>query len=97
MRVIARKSLIGFGKKFPDAKSQLDVWYKIVTKEVWNNFSDIRKLYNSADLVKGHHVIFNIKGNQFRLEVKIAFKIKTVFIIWFGTHKEYDKRNKERK
>ena len=97
MHVIARRTLVEYGDKYPNAKSQLDVWFRIANKEKWENFSDIKKHYNSADLINNHIIIFNIKGGQYRLEVKVAFKMQTMFIIWFGTHKEYDKRNKERK
>ncbi len=97
MHVITRKALLEYGKKYPDAKGQLDAWYGFVKKEKWNNFSDVKKFSNSADLIKGHIVVFNIKGNHYRLEVGIAFKISSIYIKWFGTHKEYYKRNKERR
>jgi len=97
MRVIARKTLVEYGKKYPEAKGQLDVWYRLVNNEDWNNFNDVKRFSNSADLIENNRVIFNIKGNHYRLEVKIAFKIQEIYVIWFGTHKEYDKRNKERK
>jgi len=97
MHVIARKRLVEYGVKYPDAKGQLDAWYRFVNNEKWNNFADIKKFSNSADLIQGHIVVFNIKGNQYRLEVKIYFTMQTVYVIWFGTHNEYDKRNKERK
>ena len=97
MHVIARKRLVEYGKKYPDAKSQLDAWFGFVKNEKWSNFGDIKKFSNSADLIQKHTVIFNIKGKNYRLEVKVYFKMQTVFIIWFGTHPEYDKRNKERK
>ena len=97
MRIIARKTLVEYGKKYPEAKGQLDAWYIFVNKVKWLNFNDVKEFSNSADIIENQTLIFNIKGGQFRLEVKVAFRIQIVFIIWFGTHKEYDKRNKERK
>lgn len=97
MKVISRRALIEFAAKYPEAKSRLDAWFHEVNKVSWHSFSDIKEKYNSASWLKSKKVIFNIKGNHYRLEVRVAFKMQTVFIIWFGTHKEYDKRNKERK
>ncbi len=97
MNVISRKKLVEYGKKYPEANNQLDVWYRFVKKEKWSNFGDVKKFSNSADLIQNHIVIFNIRGNHYRLEVGIAFRTQKVYIKWFGTHKEYDKRNKERK
>jgi len=96
MRVIARKRLVEYGIKYPDAKGQLDAWYGFVNNEKWNNFGEVKKFSNSADLIQKQTVIFDIKGNQYRLEVKVYFTMQRVYVIWFGTHKEYDKRNKER-
>ncbi len=97
MNVISRKKLVEYGKKYPEANNQLDAWYRFVKKEKWSNFGDVKKFSNSADLIQNHIVIFNIRGNLYRLEVGIAFKTQKVYIKWFGTHKEYDKKNKERK
>ena len=97
MRVIAKKTLVEYEKSYPDVKGQLVAWCKFVEKEKWLNFNDVKEFSNSADLIESQTLIFNIKGGQFRLEVKVAFRIQIVFIIWFGTHKEYDIRNKERK
>jgi mRNA interferase HigB len=96
MNVISRKALIDFATKCPEAKSRLDAWFHEVKKASWHNFGDIKKKYNSASWLESNIVIFNIKGNHYRLEVKVEFKYQKIFIKWFGTHKEYDKRNKER-
>ena len=97
MRIIARKTLVEYGKKYPEAKGQLDAWYIFVNNVKWNKFADVTKFSNTADLIQKHTVIFDIKGNQYRLEVKIYFTMQTIYVIWFGTHKEYDERNKGRK
>ena len=97
MRVIARKRLVEYGIKYPEAKSQLDVWYRFVNIENWSNFSDVKKFSNSVDIIHKRTLIFNIKGTQFRLEVKVYYTMQRIYVIWFGTHTEYDKRNKERK
>jgi mRNA interferase HigB len=54
----------------------------------------VLKTFNSADFVGNNRIVFNIKGNEFRLIVLVLFKVRTVFILWFGTHAEYDKINK---
>ncbi len=97
MKVIPRRALIEFAAKYPEVKRRLDAWFHEVNKVSWHSFSDIKKKYNSASWLKSNIVIFNIKGNHYRLEVNVAFKNQKVYIKWFGTHKEYNKRNKERK
>jgi len=96
MHIISKKALVSFYSDHKASKSSLDAWYREVSLCKWNCFADIRSKYNSADSIGDNIVIFNIKGNNYRLEVKVAYKIQKVYIRWIGTHKEYDKRNKER-
>jgi len=93
MEVLTRKAIVDFIKKHPDAKSSIESWYHEVYVAIWKDTIDIKKRYNSASFLgKGsNYVIFNIKGNSYRLVTKIAYNTGKVFIKWIGTHAEYDK------
>lgn len=73
-----------------DAKSPLNSWFKIVNKEMFESFNDIRKIFPSADQVK-NFVVFNIGGNKYRLIAFIRYNLRRVYIRHILTHKEYDK------
>lgn len=91
MRVIAKKTLVLFYTTHKDAQTALEEWYKKTTNAQWDNFSDLRKSFGSADLVGNNRVVFNIKGNKYRLVVLVLFKIKMAYIRFVGTHSEYDR------
>jgi mRNA interferase HigB len=91
MRIIARRTLRDFWKKHNDAELPLKVWYEQARKAEWNNFQDIKKQFGSASIVGHDRVVFNIKGNDYRLVVLILFRRGKAFIRFVGTHKEYDK------
>ena len=92
MNVIKRKTLIEYGIIFSDAKSQLEAWYHEVDKAAWNGPQDIRDRYSSASILHKNIVIFNIKGNRYRLVVKVDYQSQFVFVKWFGTHADYEKQ-----
>lgn len=91
MNVINRKNLKTFYIIHPDAKEPLETWYKIAKKAAWNSFNHVKQVYPSADHVGDGRMVFNIKGNQYRLVVRFSFLYKAIQIKWFGTHSEYDK------
>lgn len=91
MNVHNKSTLINFWKKHNHAKVPLETWYKIVENVNWNNINDVKKIYGSADHVGNNRVVFNIKGNDYRLIVAFNFAKQWVFIKFIGTHKEYDK------
>ena len=91
MRIIAKKTLKDFWELNRDAEQPLRSWYEIVRKENWNNFNEIKLLFRNASIVGNDKVVFNIKGNSYRLVVKIDFSWKVMFIKFIGIHKEYDK------
>ena len=93
MNVIKRKTLVEYGLIFGDAKSQLDAWYHEVEKASWSGPQEIKERYSSASFLHKNIVIFNIKGNRYRLVVKVEYQSQVVFIKWFGTHADYDKQN----
>jgi len=91
MRIISFKILREFYEREPNAEPAIKEWYKKVEKANWNNFSDIKKSFNSVDAVGNMRYVFDIKGNDFRIVAKVFFKIKSVYLRFVGTHKEYDK------
>ncbi len=91
MRVIAKKTLRDFWKKHADSEQSLKTWYHEAEKSKWKNFNDIKKEYPSASILQNNRVCFNIKGNNYRLIVRINFEIQIVWIRFIGTHAEYDK------
>ncbi len=75
---------------FPVAKAALQLWYEEFKYCDFKNFNELKAVYGSASIVANNRVVFNIKGNDYRLVVKINFYSRQVFIIWFGTHTAYD-------
>ena len=91
MRVIAKKNLIAFYKKHPDAEQSLKAWYAEASKASWKTPQDIKDNYASASFLENNRVVFNIKGNQYRLVASIAYNFGAIYIKFIGTHGEYDK------
>ncbi len=93
MRIIARKTLIKFWEKYPDTEQPLKSWFDEISNTPWSSPNEVKSQYHNASIITKKRVVFNIKGNRYRLVVDIEYKIKIVFIVWIGTHKEYDKLN----
>jgi mRNA interferase HigB len=97
MRIIARRTLRQFVESLAGHKDQsavkaaLDSWFDEVSKANWANSSEIKQLYATASVVSAERVVFNIKGNAYRLVVAIDFEKSIVWIKWLGTHRDYDK------
>jgi mRNA interferase HigB len=90
MRVIAVSTLRTFWKRCPDAEQPLKAWFEEAMSASWTQPADIKKQYRSASVLKNRRVVFNIKGNDYRLIVAIAYKLQIVYVKFVGTHKEYD-------
>lgn len=90
MRIIAKKTLKLFWEKYPSSKQQLLSWYEVLDKNNFLNTNEIKSFFGSADFVGNNKVVFNICGNHFRLIVKINYLTKIVYILFVGTHAEYD-------
>lgn len=90
MRVIAVSTLRDFWKKHPDAEQPLKAWYEEAVNAEWSQPADIKVQYRSASVLKNRRVVFNIKGNDYRLIVAIAYRLQVVYVKFVGTHKEYD-------
>jgi mRNA interferase HigB len=96
MRIIARRTLREFvGKRAGHRdqralKAALDAWFDEVRKARWKNTADVKRLYATASVVTADRIVFNIKGNDYRLVVAIDFEKGIVWIKWIGSHRDYD-------
>lgn len=92
MKVYAQGLLTRFSHKHANAGEALDAWLVVIERSTWRTPQEIKEHYPSADFLANNRVIFNIKGNHFRLVVKINYRAGTALIEWIGTHAEYDKQ-----
>jgi len=90
MRVIAVSTLRAFWKRHPDAEQPLKAWFEEATSASWRQPTDIKARYRSASILKNRRVVFNIKGNDYRLVVAVAYRLQVVYVKFVGTHREYD-------
>lgn len=93
MRVIAKRTLREFWEKHADCEEQLKSWYHEADSAFWQSPNEIKRDYPSASILADNRVVFNIKGNNYRLIVKINYEYGLVWIRFIGTHAEYDKVN----
>lgn len=91
MVIISKTAIREFAEKHPDAENALAKWYDDTKAANWKNFTELKRSFNSVDFVGRDRYVFNIKGNQYRLIALIIFKVRTVFLLFLGTHNEYDK------
>lgn len=93
MRIIKAGTLQGYCKepRYSSAQEAVQAWIYEVKYSNWNNSAELKLKYKNARIISSKRVVFNIKGNEYRLVVDIEYKLRIVFVIWFGTHKEYDK------
>jgi mRNA interferase HigB len=97
MRIIARRTLRQFveslaGRKDqPAVKAALDAWFDEAKKANWRNTAEVRRSYASASIVSAERIVFNIKGNSYRLVVSVDFEKRIVWIKWLGSHKDYNR------
>jgi mRNA interferase HigB len=90
MRIVAKKNLLAFYTTHAAARQSLLAWHEEAAKAVWATPQDIKDGYASASFVGRNRVVFNIKGNAYRLIVAVAYRIGVVYIKFIGTHAEYD-------
>ena len=91
MRVIATNTLKQFWEKYPKCEQSLKAWLQEAEKADWSAPQKLKSQFKNASVLNGKRVIFNINGNKYRLIVDIEFRLQIIFIVWFGTHTEYDK------
>jgi mRNA interferase HigB len=90
-RIFAKSTLREYWEIYPETEQYLKTWYGTAISSGWKNPADIKQTYASAGILKDGRVVFNIKGNSFRLIVKFNFEKQWAFIRFVGTHEEYDK------
>lgn len=91
MRVFSRRTLREFWKKHSDSEEALKAWFSEAEHSNWETPPDIKNFYPNASILPDNRVVFNIKGNTYRLIVKINYDYGHVFVRFIGTHAEYDK------
>ena len=90
INIIKRPTINHYKKKFPEAGMALDIWYQEFSKCSFTTPQELKEKYGNASIVGNSRVVFNIHGNKYRLVVKYHYKALLCFVIWFGTHIEYD-------
>jgi len=90
-RIIAKSTLRMFWESHADSEQYLKTWYDTALHSNWKTPNEIKKTYASASILKSGRVVFNIKGNTYRLIVRFNFEKQWAFIRFIGTHAEYDK------
>jgi mRNA interferase HigB len=91
MRILSRSTLRVFWETHPDAEEALKTWYFEASHAKWQSPVDIKTAHRNASIIANNRVVFNIKGNTYRLIVSIRYDIGIIFIRFVGTHSEYDK------
>ena len=93
MRIIKEKTLTEYCKqsKYHLAEESIKAWIYEVRCSIWENSNELKAKYSHASIISSKRVVFNIKGNDYRLIVDIEYKLKIVFVVWFGTHADYDR------
>jgi mRNA interferase HigB len=96
MRVVGRKVLDAFCAKHADARRWIEAWLHETEGALWLTPQHVKSRYATGSFLPSNTVIFNVKGNQYRLEVVVAYQVGVVSVVWAGTHAEYDERNRKR-
>lgn len=95
MRVISEKTLRDFWANHPNVRQPLQAWLEDTKRADWNSPADIKAIYKNVSVIANDRVIFNIKGNDYRLVAKIHYNGRRSYICFIGTHAEYDKIDAE--
>ena len=91
MRIIAISTLREFWEKHPDAQTPLMAWYSLASRAQWSSPNDIKQAYRNASFSANNRVVFNIKGNDYRLVVLVRYDKGLMFLRFVGTHAQYEK------
>lgn len=90
-RIFAKSTLREFWEKYPDSEKYLKTWYDTAMSSNWKSPMDVKRTYANASILKESRIVFNIKGNSYRLVAKFNFEKQWIFIRVIGSHNEYDK------
>jgi len=90
-RILAKSTLKNFWEKHPDSEQYLKTWYDTAMNSAWKTPNDVKQSYANASILKDSRIVFNIKGNSYRLVIKFNFDHQLAFVRFIGTHFDYDK------
>lgn len=90
-RIFSKSTLKDFWMKNPDSEQYLKTWFDTAMNSKWKTPNEVKKTYANASILKESRIVFNIKGNTYRLVAKFNFEKQWIFIRFIGTHNEYDK------
>ena len=90
MHIIALRALREFWEKYPQAETPLRAWYAEASRANWSTPADIKAAHRNASFLANKRVVFNIKGNDYRLVVSVAYQYRAVYVKFIGTHRQYD-------
>lgn len=93
MRIITKRTLREFWERHPNARAPLEDWYRVARRSDWSTPDQVKIRYPSASIIADNRVVFNIKGNDYRLVVNINYRRRAVYIRFIGSHAEYDRIN----
>jgi len=96
MKIAGRNLLEGFCTRHADARRWIEIWLSDAETATWTRPQDIKDRYSTASFLAGNTVIFNVKGNEYRLEITCAYQTGVVVVNWVGAHAEYEERNRKR-
>ncbi len=91
MRVIALSTLREFWRRHPPAQVPLESWYAEASRATWKSPAEVKLAHRNASFLPGDRVVFNIKGNDYRLIVAMRYRSQIMYVRFIGTHREYDK------
>ena len=89
MKLVGRLSLDNFARKHADVRGQIDAWVCEVEEAEWETPNDVKRRYSHASFLTANRVIFNLKGNKYRLDTKVSYKNQVILVMRIGTHEEY--------
>ena len=89
-RIFAKSTLREFWEKYPDSELYLKTWFETAANANWKTPNDVKRSYANASILRDRRIVFNTKGNTYRMVVKFNFEHQLAFVRFIGTHSEYD-------
>ena len=93
MRVIAKSTLRDYWEEHKDVEQALLSWYKVANQAKWSNFNEVKLQFGTCKIIGNDRIVFKVRGNNYRLIIKISFENQLIWIRFIGTHSEYDSIN----
>jgi mRNA interferase HigB len=95
VRIVARRALRDFWRRYPDAEQALKTWHKEASRAIWSSPQDVKLAYRHASFIGANRVVFKIAGNKYRLIVKFNYAYGIGYVRFIGTHAAYDRIDAE--